>query len=625
MALTIAIEGLGELDNAEATTNWGIVGSGGISIALDTEIYYQGSGSINSKLSSGKQGWVYYNHGSALNFTTTYSGQCVLIWWQVTTSGSASAINGAQTGFSVRMGSSTTVYREWRLGGSDATTNGYTAGWQCAVIDPNSTGTNDVGAYSAASVQYIGIHYDGNTASRAENVFVDSVMVGSGIRITGTETTSGAGWQEVVDYCTDRANRAWGFIQEKEPGIFTVYGTLYVGDSTQSATTTLTDSGRIFKFGDYEYFDNTATPTTASAIGDGFHGLVIEDHASFATTFQDGIIVGTDSGRSGSSFLGVDRANTTFDLYGGNNAASITKLYGTTLNKIDGGITWGNDADHHMYSCTLSGCGQFDPVGAVKIRNCVFAELWDDGTANASNNSALLWNSNIDIQDSAFIANSHTSSDVAHAIEHPAAGTFSYTNLTFSGNEVDVHFSASTGNLTINKSGTSNPTTSTNDSSGTVSFQATVTFQLTNVISGSQFTAHATFTTATPAGTYNGTGDSVVRATVSIPASLPTSGNLRLFNGTYYDKYAYTGVSGTDFTGVTPTLSQDYDGVAIWVEDFIAPTVVSTDPWSTSVEGTQDFIAMLANASGATKYKPEQFSGNTGSGFSRRVSQTEDA
>lgn len=481
MALTIAIEGLGELDNAEATTNWGISGSGGSAFALDNEIYYQGAGSMSSKISSGKQAWLYYNHGTALNFTTTYSGQYILIWWQVATQGAASVINGAQQGFSVRIGSSTSVYREWRLGGGDVAANGYTGGWNCAVIDPTSAGTNDVGSYSAASVQYIGIHYDGSAASRAENLFVDSIMAGSGIRITGTETTAGEGWQEVVDYCTDRANRAWGFIQQKEQGIFSIYGALYVGDSAQAAVTSLTDSSRIFKFADYQYYDNISTPTLASSISDGFHGLIVEDHASYTTTFKDGIKVGSASGRSGSTFLGATYADCTFDLYGSLNAASLTTLYATILNGITGGITWGNDANHEMLAVTVTKSGQFDPVGAVVIRGCVFSELYDDGTADASKNSAVLWNTNIDMEDCSFIANSHAGSDIAHGIEHPAAGTFSYTDLVFSGNEIDVHFSAATGNLIINKAGTSNPATSTDDSTGTVTIQGSVTTKVTVV------------------------------------------------------------------------------------------------------------------------------------------------
>ncbi len=47
------------------------------------------------------------------------------------------------------------------------------------------------------------------------------------------------------------------------------------------------------------------------------------------------------------------------------------------------------DTTHECFSNTFSGCEQFDPVGGIQIRNCIFAAMFDDGTADASNNSGL--------------------------------------------------------------------------------------------------------------------------------------------------------------------------------------------------------------------------------------------
>jgi hypothetical protein len=270
--------------------------------------------------------------------------------------------------------------------------------------------------------------------------------VGKGLRITGSGATDG--WQDVSDYCNAYASRAWGQFQERS-GIYYVYGHLYVGDSAQAAVTTLTDGGRVFKFGDFSYYTGSAW---ATAIPNGHNGLTVEDSAGFATTFEDGSIVGSDKGSGGSVFLGSDDTNTTFDLYGGSNAGSTTKLYGTIINGVDGGLAWGNDSDHHCYSVTFDGCGQFDPVGGVKIRNCIFSGYTSDTDA------ALLWNSNMDIEDCVFAGNTDGTND-PHAIEHPASGSYDYTNLLFSDNDFDVNFSAASGALTINKVGTSDPTT----------------------------------------------------------------------------------------------------------------------------------------------------------------------
>ena len=139
MALTIAIEGYGEVTNAESTTGWGVTGSGGIAPVQETDIVLQGSFSVSCKVSGSKNAWLHYNIGTALDFTTTYAGQCVFIWFNITTIG---ALNTrANEGVAVAIGSSTGNYRKWVIGGSDEFANNYSGGWQCAVIDPNSPGT----------------------------------------------------------------------------------------------------------------------------------------------------------------------------------------------------------------------------------------------------------------------------------------------------------------------------------------------------------------------------------------------------------------------------------------------------------------------------------------------------
>ena len=466
MALTIAPEGLGVLSDAESTTGWGITGSGGSSITSDTEIYYQGSASVSSQISSGKNGWIWYNYGSGLNFTTTYNGQLVYIWYQCTTPGKMNTL--ATPGLSVRMGSSTTAYGEWTIAGSDDL-NGYVGGWKCAVIDPNTTPTNTAGGWtSPTSLQYFGIYYNGAASARSNNVFVDTIMVGSGVRASGTETTSGDGYKEIVAYCTALATRVYGTVQERE-GIYYLYGKLYLGSSARN--TTISDSSRVLKWGDYEYWSGSAW---VSGIGDGYNGLSIEDDASYTTSITDGVLVGTDAGRSGNVYIGSLSIDTTISLAGGNNASSLTYLYADVFTDIDGGITWADDAQHRMYSCTLQTCGQFDPVGAPIIRNSLF-------TTTIATDACLLWNESINIQNCKFIANT-----TGAGIEHPsAAGTpYTYNSLTFSGNTYDVNNTSGSA-ISIGKEGTSDPTSYTGS---TVTFTASYTLTMTDIVSGTEVT-----------------------------------------------------------------------------------------------------------------------------------------
>jgi hypothetical protein len=267
--------------------------------------------------------------------------------------------------------------------------------------------------------------------------------------------------------------------QERE-GIYYSYGKTYIGDSTQTATLSFGDQGRIIQYGISEYCTNVSTGTWASSMPTDFSGIVIEDAASYTTTFDDGVIVGTDDGRSGTTFVGNSLMDVSVDLYGGSNASSLTRLYGTIFKDLTGGITWGNDGQHLFYGGSIIGCGQFDPVGAVVIRNLLLAET-DDVDAG------LLWNENIDIQICNFIANT-----LGAAIEMPSAvGTpYSYTRLYFSDNTNDVYNSSASA-ITINKSGTpaSDPSTSEGSSvtfSGSVDVVVTVKDESQVVIVGAR-------------------------------------------------------------------------------------------------------------------------------------------
>jgi len=56
----------------------------------------------------------------------------------------------------------------------------------------------------------------------------------------------------------------------------------------------------------------------------------------------------------------------------------------------------------------------------------------------------------------------------------------------------------------------------------------------------------------------------------------------------------------------------------------VAPKSITADPHVEAVEGNQQFEIMLANASGTPTYQPLFFEDNTGTGFSRRISQIQE-
>jgi len=429
MALTIGIEGYGVVSDGQSITNYGC-DAAGVSPEAEIDAYFVNAQAVSVGMGN-KDGNFYYDIGSGneLDFSggRTEEGEYIYIWYNVLSPGLLDTI--ANGGFRVRIGTGqASNFGEWDLHGSD-TLDRYPGGWRCVVLDPTTTPTtvNGGASFDLSSIRYFGFYINMSGSAKYNNIIVQYIAVGKGLRITGTD--AGTGWQEVADYCNDYTTRAWGMFQELQ-GVYYIYGNLYLGDTGQTAVTDLSDSGRIFKFADFEYY--TSGASWASTLSSGFHGITVEDAVGFATTFEDGILVGTELGRSGSLFRGADDVDTSFDLYGGNNAASLTYLYGSSLVGIDGTINWGNDADHRCFSVSFEGCATFNPLGAVETKNCNFIDTLDD-------DDALLWDSNIDISDCSFIANA--GGTVAAGIRFTAAGTYSMTDIQFDGNDYDIHSS----------------------------------------------------------------------------------------------------------------------------------------------------------------------------------------
>jgi len=485
MALTIGIDGLGIIANADALINdtggtgtgdWGELGGG--TIGTNPDVYLYGSMSIGNQYAS-KSGYSYFDRGAGNELNFNSGGNCyqqyVYLWINISAKGAFKT--KAQKGFTIRMGGELDAnYREWLIAGKDDA-NGWAGGWKLFVIDPTIAGTTGTGSgtLNTGAIRYIGVWIDTDVSVRADSVFLSQIAVGKGIKVTAETSTTG--WKDLADYCTDYPNRAWGMMQQRE-GIYYVYGKISIGHAlTQSANVSFTGSGKIIQFGRSEFWSGsawvTSYPNTANAI-------TVEDHASYTTTLIDGVVVGSDKGRSGSTIIGDSGHNVNIDLYGGNNAASVTECYGTTFKNINGVLNAGNDAQHKFYSCSFLNCKQFDPVGAPEIKNCIFAETTDA-------DAALLWNESIVIENCSFVANA-----TGCGIEMPsnAGDPYTYSALLFSGNDYDV-LNSSGYDIEVQKSGGSNPT-SYDPAGNVIDFTASFDF----VITGLELDTEVTIVTA---------------------------------------------------------------------------------------------------------------------------------
>lgn len=476
MALTIGIEGKGLIANCDALSDsaggtWSEQGGGTISVSED--VFFIRQASIGGKY-AGKSGFHQYDIGAGneLDFTPstgTEEGQLLGIWVAMTAPGTLDTLSTYP--FCIRLSSDapgTSNYIDYLINSSDDN-NGWNGSWKFFAIDPTLTPSRVSGTQSSiiASVRTMGIWIDCSGSARADSIFVNEIVIGSGLRITGTSTT---GFQDIVDYCTDYPTRGWGMYQERE-GIAYSYGKTYIGDSVnQAADVSFIDKGKKVQFGFTEYCTNAATGTWALSVAANTSGIILEDHTSYKTEFTDGIVVGSDNGRSGSAFIGNDLMSVSFDASGMSNASSFIKCYNTQFEKLTGGIDYHDNTASLYYGGSVIGCGQFDPVGAPVLRNLTVSGY--SGTLGA-----LLWDESIDIQKCNFIANTDITNNPA-AIEHGLAtgSPYDYFDLGFSGNDFDG-INTSGSNITVNNNGTSDAANDTG--ANTISYLSSATLSLT--------------------------------------------------------------------------------------------------------------------------------------------------
>ena len=404
----------GVVNTADSTTGWGVIKitAGGATPSIGVaDGAIEGTGAVTIT-SNNKRVALYADigAGNTLDFTGGGNafGQMVYIWGNFLAAGLLQTKNTG--GFGVFLESSTpsaTQYHLWYFYGKD----NYSGGWKRFVLDPTETVSASSGtAINLAAVRYFGLFADTTATARFDNLVVDQIRVGTGITVTGTSTSDAL----VADLLANETTNRHGIIQSLNDSQTAVElnGKLILGDTTAATDSTLSDINSKIFVAEPRYYDGTSFTNSVPLDyfdincvgGTGTNSIII------------GKPVGSDSGRNGWSVVGNStyHVNISFD----NGSVNTSEWYACSFESLSGSLTWGTNTAHNLFSSSFSGCEQFDPVGGVQIRNCNFTTVYDDGTADASNRSALLWNSSINIQKCNFLANSHASSDVAHGIEH---------------------------------------------------------------------------------------------------------------------------------------------------------------------------------------------------------------
>lgn len=474
MAVTV-VSNLSLWSAADAITGWV---SDGDTPALYNIFQREGSGNLGIQISQTTT-HVYIPTGtgdapaSAQDLSNLRIYAWVFAWGSVDTK--------ANGGFRIVLGDGTNR-RAYYVGGSDD--YGFqVGGWTCIVLDTANLPSNFAQLAGAAAPTLtaitqvgVGSKYLNKATGNVDNFYWDVMRFGLGLTVYGGSAGSPATFAEIAaDDALTSTGKAHGVIRELQAGVYGVQGDLLFGDDAGTNALYFKDDTAIVVLEDRVHGAGTPTPVRIHVRANATHA---DQH------FELGVAVGTgdsQSGRDGVTFLNANLAQRAEFLA---NDADLHEFlaYGCTWNGIDSGsspsVAFSDDAtlaaNHRLSGCTFARCGSVG-IGRVPARNCT----WSGYTKSA--NGALLWNDNISIKNSQFIANTGTS---ASAIEHPssAGSPYQYDNLRFSGNDFDVN-NTSGNAITIDKLNGSDPNTS--KGSG-VTFQGSFSYTLTNLVTGSE-------------------------------------------------------------------------------------------------------------------------------------------
>ena len=473
MALTISIEGKGVIANADSYTDTATSGStwneDGAGTDAFTTFTYQMGGVCFAGAYSNKAGFQYFDYGSGntpLDFDVggAEEGQHFIIPIMSQVLGVIE--NKSIPGMTIRLGTDLTNYREWVIAGGDDA-NGWDGRWRPFMLDPTSAGTSDTGTYDPGSVRYFGVYIDCSALVSGNVIFIDQLIVGKGLRITGDSTTF---WKDVADWCTDYFHattpRAWNFVQDIAD-TYLMMGKFFIGDATsQVANMAVSDTARNIKFIQPKYWNGTAWVVTMDVDS---MGVVVEEHASYTTSYTDtGLVL------SGNVDINVDIDTS---------AATSASMTGGALNDLDLFKTGSADTTNGKILTDITASNISNtPIGSTwNTSGLITLQLGgglDDCIINKSTGAvAVIGASSSLVADTSFI-----SDGTGHAFEATTTGTYNWENTDSGYGASDttdaVFYNNSGGAITLNviNNGTT-PTVRNGTDASTTVVSGTVTIK----------------------------------------------------------------------------------------------------------------------------------------------------
>jgi hypothetical protein len=373
MTVSVAWDGNGRQftanNGSDSVTVVKYAGSGGSPSAAAADGSIEGSTAITVQVS--KQGVaLFVAVPSALNFSTTESGQLIYVWGNFL---AASLLNTqAANGFGICLSSGTPTASNYSLFtyyGSD----NYAGGWVRMILDPTKTRSGGAGTLNTSNITHIGVFADvGGTTARFDNLILDACDVGNGLIITGTSTLG-----LFNELLTNEATQRYGVVRSLNDSnsAVEIAGTLTLGDTSATASTITDEDSKIFAAEPiyYQGAEVNAVPNTFAAInvvgGSGTNSLSL------------GQPVSTTGGRNGISIVGNDSYTFGIDFSDGN--VETGNWYGCSFENLTGSLTF-DAASHNFKGNSISGCAGFTFVTGSEAVDCAFvnsAQITLSGTA----------------------------------------------------------------------------------------------------------------------------------------------------------------------------------------------------------------------------------------------------
>lgn len=460
MALIVIVANNTRLDDADANTDFGHWGGGGAAPASEPQLRYQYSGvgavgAINKK-TTGTAGSVPavgigYDPGAGALDMTAAANKLWLAKVYVADYGDLNAAYGLKLG----IGSSSADYYEYNVAGSGANgapyNEGYPAkgGYLIVALNPNIVGwrENTVGTPVLTTVDWCGVQalFIAGGA-KSENLAIDAIDIGTGLTLTRGDAGSTEGvFQDFVDKDEGTIANRWGYAVAVG-SLLLFRGMFTIGES--GTATEFSDIDAVVSFPDGYHsaglFGITINLTNANTVIEIGATIIGEGNITTEDTRPDFIVSGTT-------------------------VTTAMKFTGALKNHRNITFTSKVDVDGANLECQLLTQGSCNIENTlIKTRSLTSIACLQDP----------IFGTTTDLHDCTFLQGG-----AGHAIEINAAGSYTLTNINFSGygattsDSAAIDVTATSGTVTLNISGGTTPTYKT--AGATVNVVSSVSFKFT--------------------------------------------------------------------------------------------------------------------------------------------------